>query len=284
MKNWEDIATTSEHHAVVEIKKSFQNGDYQDVEEGLTILIDAMSRSEKKALESQLVRLMHHIVKWKIQPEKQSRSWILTIKDARREIKSWKKYSPSLNDDFVKSIWADAFSEALDNAETETGIPTKDVLELTWEEVFEIEYVMKNWEDIATTSEHHAVVEIKKSFQNGDYQDVEEGLEILLDVMARAEKRAIRSQLIRLMAHIIKWQIQPEKRSRSWAATILNARSEIEAEQEYSPSLNRKHIEEIWAKAFGQAKKEAETETGISAKDDLELTWEEVFEIEYVLN
>ncbi|TAE38297.1 MAG: DUF29 family protein [Runella slithyformis] len=120
---------------------------------------------------------------------------------------------------------------------------------------------MKNWEDIATTSEHHAVVEIKKSFQNGDYQD-----------------------LIRLMAHIIKWQIQPEKRSRSWAATILNARSEIEAEQEYSPSLNRKHIEEIWAKAFGQAKKEAETETGISAKDDLELTWEEVFEIEYVLN
>ncbi len=143
---------------------------------------------------------------------------------------------------------------------------------------------MKNWEDIATTSEHHAVVEIKKSFQNGDYQDVEEGLEILLDVMARAEKRAIRSQLIRLMAHIIKWQIQPEKRSRSWAATILNARSEIEAEQEYSPSLNRKHIEEIWAKAFGQAKKEAETETGISAKDGLELTWEEVFEIEYVLN
>ncbi|TAG37470.1 MAG: DUF29 domain-containing protein [Cytophagia bacterium] len=133
MKNWEDIATTSEHHAVVEIKKSFQNGDYQDV---------AMSRSEKKALESQLVRLMHHIVKWKIQPEKQSRSWILTIKDARREIKSWKKYSPSLNDDFVKSIWADAFSEALDNAETETGIPTKDVLELTWEEVFEIEYVL----------------------------------------------------------------------------------------------------------------------------------------------
>ena len=140
---------------------------------------------------------------------------------------------------------------------------------------------MKNWEDIATTSEHHAVVEIKKSFQSGDYQDVEEGLEILLDVMARAEKRALRSQLIRLMAHIMKWKIQPEKRSRSWAATILNARNEIEAEQEYSPSLNRQHIESVWEKTFGQAKKEAETETGISAKDILRLTWAEVFEVEY---
>ena len=142
MKNWEDIATTSEHHAVVEIKKSFDAGNYHDVEDGLTILIDTMSRSEKKALESQLVRLMHHIIKWKIQPEKQSRSWILTIKNARREIKSWKKYSPSLNDDFVRTIWNDAFGEAIDNAETETGISAKDILELTWAEVFEEEYVL----------------------------------------------------------------------------------------------------------------------------------------------
>jgi len=140
---------------------------------------------------------------------------------------------------------------------------------------------MKNWEDIATTSEHHAVVEIKKSFHDGDYQDVEEGLTTLLDVMTRAEKRAIRSQLIRLMAHIIKWKIQPEKRARSWAATILNARNEIEAEQEYSPSLNRQHVEEIWERSLKQAKKEAETETGISTKDILELRWDEVFEVEY---
>ena len=142
---------------------------------------------------------------------------------------------------------------------------------------------MKNWEDIATTSEHHAVVEIKKSFQEGNFHDVEEGLDILLDVMARAEKRAIRSQLIRLMAHIIKWRIQPEKRARSWAATILNARNEIEAEQEYSPSLNRQHVEEIWEKSLKQAKKEAETETGISTKDILELSWDEVFEEKYML-
>ncbi len=142
---------------------------------------------------------------------------------------------------------------------------------------------MKNWEDIATTSEHHAVVEIKKSFDEGNLHDVEEGLAILLDVMARGEKRALRSQLVRLMAHILKWNLQPEKRSRSWVLTILNARNEIEAEQEFSPSLNRQHIEGTWEKCLNQAKKEAEIETGISTKHIENLTWEEVFEEEYNL-
>ncbi len=142
---------------------------------------------------------------------------------------------------------------------------------------------MKNWEDIATTSEHHAAVEIKKSFDEGNLHDVEEGLEILLDVMARGEKRALRSQLIRLMVHILKWKIQPQKRSRSWVLTISNARFEIEMEQKYSPSLNKAHIEEIWENSLKQAKKEAQIETDMSIKHIENLTWEEVFEIEYSL-
>ena len=142
---------------------------------------------------------------------------------------------------------------------------------------------MKDWEDIATTSEHHAVVEIKKSFQEGNFHDVEEGLDILLDVMARAEKRAIRSLLIRLMAHIIKWNLQPKRRSSSWVATILNARNEIEDEQEFSPSLNQVHIEEVWVFCLQKAKKQAEAETRLSTKHIEILTWQEVFEDEYLL-
>ena len=143
MKNWEDIATTSEHHAVVEIKKSFQEGNFHDVEEGLDILLDVMARADKKALMSQLLRLMHHIIKWKFQPEKRSRSWSLTIKDARREIKYWKNHSPSLNDTFMQSIWQEMFMDALDDAKTETGISVKDIETLTWQEVFEEEYMLE---------------------------------------------------------------------------------------------------------------------------------------------
>ena len=140
MKNWEDIATTSEHHAVVEIKKSFQEGNFHDVEEGLEILLDVMGRAEKRAVNSQLIRLMHHIIKWKIQPSKRSRSWAISIKDARREINAEKKYSPSLNDNFILSIWDECFDEAKKDAEYITRRKAKHIEKLTWHEVFEEEY------------------------------------------------------------------------------------------------------------------------------------------------
>lgn len=140
MKNWEDIAAESDLLAVQEIQKSFEGGEMSDVAQGLHILIDSMSRSDRRALERQLIRLMLHILKWKIQPQKQSRSWMTNIKNARYEIKSWKKYSPALNDDFLKNIWQEAFLEACEEAEVETGLSTKEINDLTWEEVFEKEY------------------------------------------------------------------------------------------------------------------------------------------------
>ncbi len=143
---------------------------------------------------------------------------------------------------------------------------------------------MKNWEDIAATSEHHAVVEIKKSFDEGNLVDVEEGLEILLEAMANSSRKAIYSQLIRLMAHIIKWKIQPQKRTKSWRLTIKNARFEIKTMQEFSPSLSNNYLISIWEKALNQAKDQAEDETDILTNNITELTWEEVFEKIYELN
>lgn len=140
MKNWENIATTSEHYAVVEIKKSFQEDNLLDVEGGLTVLLDVMGRSEKRAVHSQLIRLMHHIVKWKIQPSKRSRSCAVTIKNARREIEDEKKYSPSLNDSFILSIWDECFLQAKEDAEYITQRKAKNIMPLTWHEVFEEEY------------------------------------------------------------------------------------------------------------------------------------------------
>ena len=47
----------------------------------------------RDALESQLTRLLMHLLKWQFQPGKRTRSWILTINDARRQIvKLHRKY------------------------------------------------------------------------------------------------------------------------------------------------------------------------------------------------
>jgi hypothetical protein len=143
MKNWEDISAESELLALQEIKKSFDSGDLTDAEEGLTILIESMSRSDRRALENQLIRLMLHVIKWKIQPDKRSRSWANSIRNARYEIKSWKKYSPALNDDFLRKIWQESLEEALSEAEIETGATTHHITGLTWEDVFETPYLIK---------------------------------------------------------------------------------------------------------------------------------------------
>lgn len=48
------------------------------------------------------------------------------------------------------------------------------------------------------------------------------------------------------MMHIIKWKTQPNKRSRSWIVSILDARDAIEESREEMPSLNREFIESLW--------------------------------------
>ncbi|MFN3427624.1 MAG: DUF29 family protein, partial [Candidatus Thermochlorobacter sp.] len=118
--------------------------------------------------------------------------------------------------------------------------------------------------------------------QAGDVEEVEEGLEWLLRSMSKQERRAIQSQLIRLMKHIIKWKSQPERRSVSWAVSIANARYEISEVQEYEPSITDDVIRALWERAFKQAQKEAEIE--MQKKSDIEsLSWDEVFNEDYNL-
>lgn len=142
MRNGGEIASYSELLAAQEIKQSFDAGDLTDVENGLTQLIETMSRSEKRALQRQLIRLMVHLIKWQIQPEKRSRSWLMSIRNARYENRSLQKFTPSLNANFVQSIWAESLDEAGGDAESETGITSATAIELTWEDVFDTTYTL----------------------------------------------------------------------------------------------------------------------------------------------
>ncbi len=48
-----------------------------------------------------------------------------------------------------------------------------------------------------------------------------------LEDMGRRERRALLSRTAVLTAHLLKWQAQPERRSRSWEATIRIQRREL---------------------------------------------------------
>ena len=83
-----------------------------------------------------------------------------------------------------------------------------------------------------------------------------------------------------LNAHVIKWRVQPERRSPSWAATIRTARRQIARLQRDTPSLNHRVIEAMWDEALLDALDEAEGALNRRIPP-MTLTWDEVFKTEY---
>ena len=140
----------------------------------------------------------------------------------------------------------------------------------------------QNWEFLAATSPYQMAIAIQQLLQEGKLMEASIGLNVLIDSMGRSERRALKSQLVRLITHVIKWKCQPERRSASWAITIRDARIEVEDSQEEYPSLNREYIESIWNQCFSRAVKNAEDEMGKKCQLT-SVSWEEVFEDEYTL-
>jgi hypothetical protein len=139
-----------------------------------------------------------------------------------------------------------------------------------------------DWKELATTSHLETVKAIQHELEAGNLDEAEEGLYELANAMGRAERKAVDSQLVRLMKHIIKWKMQPECRSVSWAVSIVKARYEISETQEYEPSITDEVIRGMWSRAFTQAKKEAELD--MQKKSTIEtLSWDEVFNDDYDL-
>ena len=137
------------------------------------------------------------------------------------------------------------------------------------------------WQELATTSHYKTAVAVKQEMLKGNVAEATAGIEELIEALSRSDKRALRSQLIRLMSHIIKWQTQPEQRARSWAVTIENARIEIEEILELEPSL-QPNIPALLHDLFSKARRVAELEMNQKTSCN-ELSWYEVFDQEYRL-
>ena len=83
-----------------------------------------------------------------------------------------------------------------------------------------------------------------------------------LAIMGISEKNELKSRLILLLAHLLKWQYQPNKRSISWFTTIANQRDDIQDLLEENPGL-RQYVPGLLIKAYRNARREAAAETGL---------------------
>lgn len=139
-----------------------------------------------------------------------------------------------------------------------------------------------NWQQQASRSPTVTALAVRDELAAGRVESAALGLEELIDALTRSDRRALKGQLIRLMAHVIKWNAQPDRRSRSWVASIHGAREEIRDIQEDAPSLTDEVVRGMWDKCLALAREQAEAEMNQESQIE-SLAWDEVFVAEYLL-
>ncbi|HJU09866.1 MAG TPA: DUF29 domain-containing protein [Candidatus Binataceae bacterium] len=106
------------------------------------------------------------------------------------------------------------------------------------------------------TSDQVSLIQ-QRQFDAVDWQNVIEELM----AAARNEERALGSQFERFLLHLLKWQYQPDKRSGSWEAPIVDARRKIDKALRRSPSL-KSELDETFRDAYQTARLYAGAEMG----------------------
>ena len=104
----------------------------------------------------------------------------------------------------------------------------------------------------------------KKAFNDIDLEHLIEEIES----MGASDFRELRSRLIILIAHLLKWDYQQSQRSSGWKGTIIEQRMQLQGLLEQSPSLNSKAADLLNDAKFTYLKslKIASEETGIAKK------------------
>jgi hypothetical protein len=90
-----------------------------------------------------------------------------------------------------------------------------------------------------------------------------DGLAEELEAMAASEKRELKSRLIILMAHLLKWQWAEQRtlHQQSWRKTIREQRRQL---SDFPTSL-KKQIEPLLVELYEEARQDAIDDTGLDA-------------------
>lgn len=112
---------------------------------------------------------------------------------------------------------------------------------------------------VAWANEQAALIRLGKI----DQMDLEHIAEEIEDV-GKSEQRELESRMAVLLAHLLKWQYQPDRRSTSWQRTIKEQRKRVLIRLKQTPSLKNSLSDQDWlASAWSDAVTWAIDETGI---------------------
>lgn len=98
------------------------------------------------------------------------------------------------------------------------------------------------------------------------------------------QKKSVKSNLIVIIWHLLKYKYEPERRSKSWQLTLLEHRDRLIEDFENSPSL-KPYFYQIFDQCYHKAKQKASIETGLPLStfpDMCPFTTEEILNLEYL--
>jgi Domain of unknown function DUF29 len=83
-----------------------------------------------------------------------------------------------------------------------------------------------------------------------------------IEDLGKRERRAVESNLERVLLHLLKWAYQPARRGRSWRRSLLQARHRLARLLRDSPSFKR-FMPRMVAEAYAHARRLAAIETDL---------------------
>jgi hypothetical protein len=107
--------------------------------------------------------------------------------------------------------------------------------------------------------------------------DIENLVEEVRDLSKR-ERDCLLSSLRLIVHHLLKWDYQPQKRSRSWQTTIQRERNNILFYLKDSPSLKRYLTDDWLSEVYINARLNAMKETGLDLPDLCSYSIQDVLE------
>jgi hypothetical protein len=112
--------------------------------------------------------------------------------------------------------------------------------------------------DVYTWSQEQA-----RAIREGRWDDIDrDNVAEEIESVGRTEFNSLVSALRVLMRHMLKWDHQPERRTRSWVTSIRVQRNNLDDVLADNPGL-RPRLDEAIARAYRNARAEAAQETGM---------------------
>lgn len=108
-----------------------------------------LGNRHRDALESQLTRLLMHLLKWQYQSERRRSSWLGTIKEVRKQIARLIRKHPVLAL-HAQKVWLECYLNAREDAADDTGLPDDTfphACPYTLEQVLEREFLPQTDDD-----------------------------------------------------------------------------------------------------------------------------------------